>query len=655
MCGSYGEVRQVSLQRHSEDNKTSATVRYAKRIDATAAISALSGTMFPGGSAPMVVRLVSNEKVERSPQLAVPAPPAGGSCSYQGSCAGYSGAGGAACAGGSCASYPPGCSYAMPFMQMPMTHYMSVPMAPQYPPAANAGHKLFVGMIPYSTGEAELHGVFSHFGPLMEVFMMREKDGRSKGCAFVRFYTRHHADAACAALNGTMTLPGAARALVVKYADASEPRAPRMAASPVSPTGAGGGDPRYFAQHVMAGGGSGYGGGMQVAESSWMGVAAPAPAGAMMAPTAPNSNMQMLGMMTQPMFSPVIGMVAPPMPPYPPHGAPHGAGGMGHSAYLGQLGQGMIAAQGMAAAHMDGGGSAAVGTQLLGEASSWPSQQGDFEHMGPAARGFLGGGRADGWTAAYWGMVEASRHAIGESPSPMQSGGFHGGMLGSGTPSPSGSLQVPAFLGVNPAGSGTLPPPPGAPSGEAEGATWDRLYVSNLSRTTTEQDLHQLFAQHGQLREVQLLRRQDGTSKGSAFVTYYDAENGLAASRALSSKIQLGGGRAILVRASTSKRRDLARGAEPRVPSGAAGAKVTSVGATPAVSVASLDNGLVDAAGCPNSAGGDPATPSALTPSSCDDMASAASALSGMALGEKESEPPAAEGSTAAEVGHEDE
>jgi len=36
-------------------------------------------------------------------------------------------------------------------------------------------------------------------------------------------------------------------------------------------------------------------------------------------------------------------------------------------------------------------------------------------------------------------------------------------------------------------------------------------------------------------------------------------------------------------------------------------------------------------------------------------MASAASALSGMALGEKESEPPAAEGATAAEVGHEDE
>ena len=37
------------------------------------------------------------------------------------------------------------------------------------PPPAGVGYKLFVGMIPYSTGEAELTSVFSQFGPLMEV------------------------------------------------------------------------------------------------------------------------------------------------------------------------------------------------------------------------------------------------------------------------------------------------------------------------------------------------------------------------------------------------------------------------------------------------------------------------------------------------------
>ena len=52
---------------------------------------------------------------------------------------------------------------------MPMAPYMQVPMQPSYPSPAAGGPKLFVGMIPYSTGEAELHSVFSHFGPLMEV------------------------------------------------------------------------------------------------------------------------------------------------------------------------------------------------------------------------------------------------------------------------------------------------------------------------------------------------------------------------------------------------------------------------------------------------------------------------------------------------------
>lgn len=52
---------------------------------------------------------------------------------------------------------------------------------------------------------------------------MREKDGKSKGCAFVRYHSQHAADMACAALNGTMALPGCVRALVVKYAD-TEPR-----------------------------------------------------------------------------------------------------------------------------------------------------------------------------------------------------------------------------------------------------------------------------------------------------------------------------------------------------------------------------------------------------------------------------------------------
>ena len=80
-------------------------------------------------------------------------------------------------------------------------------------------------MVPYTTTEEELAALFSQFGYMMEVFVMREKDGRSKGCAFVRYHSREAAAAACMHLNGTLAIPGAARQLVVKFADASsEPR-----------------------------------------------------------------------------------------------------------------------------------------------------------------------------------------------------------------------------------------------------------------------------------------------------------------------------------------------------------------------------------------------------------------------------------------------
>lgn len=62
--------------------------------------------------------------------------------------------------------------------------------------------------------------------------MMKEKDGRSKGCAFIRFAQKYSADMAAINLNGTMSFAGAVRALVVKYADLPEPRASRSNPNP---------------------------------------------------------------------------------------------------------------------------------------------------------------------------------------------------------------------------------------------------------------------------------------------------------------------------------------------------------------------------------------------------------------------------------------
>ena len=57
-----------------------------------------------------------------------------------------------------------------------------------------------------------------------------------------------------------------------------------------------------------------------------------------------------------------------------------------------------------------------------------------------------------------------------------------------------------------------------------------KLYVGNLSFETTENDLQDLFDQHGQVGEVALMTdRMTGKSRGFAFVTMNDKAQAEAA------------------------------------------------------------------------------------------------------------------------------
>ena len=57
-----------------------------------------------------------------------------------------------------------------------------------------------------------------------------------------------------------------------------------------------------------------------------------------------------------------------------------------------------------------------------------------------------------------------------------------------------------------------------------------KLYVGNLSFESTENDLQDLFEQHGQVSEVRLMMdRMTGKSRGFAFVTMNDDEQAKAA------------------------------------------------------------------------------------------------------------------------------
>jgi len=64
-----------------------------------------------------------------------------------------------------------------------------------------------------------------------------------------------------------------------------------------------------------------------------------------------------------------------------------------------------------------------------------------------------------------------------------------------------------------------------------------KLYVGNLSFETTENDLQDLFEQHGQVTEVTLINdKMTGRSRGFGFVTMADAASATAAINALNGK-----------------------------------------------------------------------------------------------------------------------
>ena len=64
-----------------------------------------------------------------------------------------------------------------------------------------------------------------------------------------------------------------------------------------------------------------------------------------------------------------------------------------------------------------------------------------------------------------------------------------------------------------------------------------KLYVGNLSFETTENDLQDLFEQHGTVTDVALINdRETGRSRGFGFVTMADATGANAAMTALNGK-----------------------------------------------------------------------------------------------------------------------
>ncbi|XP_057507673.1 RNA-binding protein BRN1-like isoform X1 [Actinidia eriantha] len=90
-------------------------------------------------------------------------------------------------------------------------------------------HKLFVGMLPKNVSDVESSALFSQYGTVKDLQILRGSQQTSKGCAFLKYEMKEQALAAIEALNGKHKMEGSNVPLVVKWADTEKERQARRA------------------------------------------------------------------------------------------------------------------------------------------------------------------------------------------------------------------------------------------------------------------------------------------------------------------------------------------------------------------------------------------------------------------------------------------
>lgn len=119
----------------------------------------------------------------------------------------------------------------------------------QHPEPRCSDVKLFVGQVPRTCDEPDLIPIFSRYGPLTDVSVIRHKyDGTHRGCAFVTYQYPQDAAVALREVHDRVQMgPRAKRCLQVRYASEPGQYVPR------NPYGGGGGNHQH--QHHQNGGG----------------------------------------------------------------------------------------------------------------------------------------------------------------------------------------------------------------------------------------------------------------------------------------------------------------------------------------------------------------------------------------------------------------
>jgi len=89
-------------------------------------------------------------------------------------------------------------------------------------------NKVFIGMLPHNVEEDLVKDLFSPFGEITGIFMIRTNEGLKKGCAFVKYAQRSSAITAISNMHGQVTVEGSNRPLIVKFADSKNQKRTRM-------------------------------------------------------------------------------------------------------------------------------------------------------------------------------------------------------------------------------------------------------------------------------------------------------------------------------------------------------------------------------------------------------------------------------------------
>uniref|UniRef100_A0A0K0D9I8 RRM domain-containing protein n=1 Tax=Angiostrongylus cantonensis TaxID=6313 RepID=A0A0K0D9I8_ANGCA len=103
--------------------------------------------------------------------------------------------------------------------------------------------KLFIGQLSKKHNEDDIKNYFGKFGHIEECTVLRETDGKSRGCAFVTYTNRTSALAAIKDMHHSTTMEGCSAPLVVKFADTQREKEvkklPAAGAAAITPTATG--------------------------------------------------------------------------------------------------------------------------------------------------------------------------------------------------------------------------------------------------------------------------------------------------------------------------------------------------------------------------------------------------------------------------------